>query len=380
MHGSDSFTITASDGTATTTQDVSVTIINLHQPGDDIEGSILDDNLVGSDSAERIFGYGGNDIIKGFGGDDEIYGDYEHDGNHGDDTISGGDGSDYIRGEGGHDYIDGGSGDDWLEGDGPGALRQDIWGEDTIVTGHGADAVFAGPGQDAINLSADGTWALGYFAFRPETSSVVSIFDKSKFSDVVEGGEEFDTINLTNDADAFFLHDSFSDFHADLNTNLRDDGVGRLAMERIIGLESINGGRGDDIIDLTSTEFTMMGVSISINGEEGDDVIWAAEGDDTLDGGVGKDTLFGGAGNDLLTGGADADTFEFANSSVQQLDTITDYSKADGDIIKIFQVSGEENHNLVVENGDLIWGNITISFQGQDITSLDQVNVQYEFV
>ena len=39
-----------------------------------------------------------------------------------------------------------------------------------------------------------------------------------------------------------------------------------------------------------------------INGEAGDDVIWASSGKDTLNGGDGNDVLFGGKGIDTLTG------------------------------------------------------------------------------
>ena len=48
---------------------------------------------------------------------------------------------------------------------------------------------------------------------------------------------------------------------------------------------------GNDVIDLTSTTFDMAGVGVTLNGEKGNDIIWAAEGDNTLNGGEGNDVF-----------------------------------------------------------------------------------------
>ena len=109
------------------------------------------------------------------------------------------------------------------------------------------------------------------------------------------------------------MHDSYYDIHGSLTAV--DDGFGKESVARVISLETINAGEGNDIIDLTSPVFNMAGVGVTINGEEGDDSLWAAEGNDTLNGGAGNDTLFGGAGNDILTGGTGADVFEFVSSA-----------------------------------------------------------------
>jgi len=69
------------------------------------------------------------------------------------------------------------------------------------------------------------------------------------------------------------------------------------------------------------------------SGGKGWDVIAGDGGNDTLDGGNGSDVLTGGFGNDLLTGGAKADHFVFAETDGTAVDTITDYSKGDGDAI-----------------------------------------------
>ncbi|MBD2143541.1 peptidase M23, partial [Anabaena sp. FACHB-1250] len=66
--------------------------------------------------------------------------------------------------------------------------------------------------------------------------------------------------------------------------------------------------------------------------------------DDTADatnnnlvGGSGNDTFLGLGGQDTLTGGLGADTFRF-NSPTEGMDTITDFSKAQGDKIELFRI------------------------------------------
>ena len=75
----------------------------------------------------------------------------------------------------------------------------------------------------------------------------------------------------------------------------------------MIRVETINAGDGDDVIYLTSPTFDMADVNMTINGEEGNDTLWAAEGHDILNGGAGDDILFGDKGNDSLIGGTGAD-------------------------------------------------------------------------
>jgi len=172
----------------------------------------------------------------------------------------------------------------------------------------------------------------------------------------------------SSNGDAFFLHDAYSDLHESVSATSDDKGMQTAA--RVISVETILAGDGDDIIDLTSDTFDMGGTNITLKGEAGDDVLWAAEGNDTLDGGSGDDTLFGGYGNDILTGGDGADVFEFVNSTAAQADTITDYTS--DDTLKFYLGDGDNQITQAdYQNGILTWGNLTIAFEDRIGTGSD---------
>ena len=112
-----------------------------------------------------------------------------------------------------------------------------------------------------------------------------------------------------------------------------------------------------------------------INGESGDDVIWASSGKDTLNGGDGNDVLFGGKGIDTLTGGNGADTFEFEKDSGN--DVIKDYSKSDGDILRLYIQSGDEKTLKVKSSNSVEWGSLSIELENTHITKLDDLNFEF---
>ena len=113
--------------------------------------------------------------------------------------------------------------------------------------------------------------------------------------DVFDGGAGNDVVSLTVGDDAIFLDDRYSVF---------PDGEG----PRIANIETINAGAGNDIVDLTSDIYGYG--DVTLNGEAGNDTLWAGAGDDVLDGGSGDDNLFGGAGDDVLSGGTGSNTLD----------------------------------------------------------------------
>ena len=304
------------------------------------------ENINGSDFVDTIFGNSFDNLIKG---------------NDGNDLLNGGAGNDNINGGLGNDVIEGGL------------------GTDTLISNHGADHINGGSGDDTIHLFSSEVWTFPYFAQNIVSGERLSLAGKTKFSSVIDGEEDADTLNLTDSTagDAFFLHDSYSGLHDSLT--VVDDGMGRATVARAISLETINAGAGDDVVDLTSPTFDIGGISMTINGEAGNDTIWAAEGHDELYGGDDDDILFGGEGNDILTGGSGADIFEFKSSNTAQADSITDYTAED--TLKFYLQSGEsELSSANLSGGNLSWGNLKIDFGDTSITSLDDLNIVYEVV
>ena len=74
----------------------------------------------------------------------------------------------------------------------------------------------------------------------------------------------------------------------------------------------------------------------ALHGGAGNDRLYGEAGDDAIGGDLGNDLLDGGSGADNLTGGAGNDTFHYAAG--YGLDTVTDFSRAEGDKIDVASV------------------------------------------
>lgn len=130
---------------------------------------------------------------------------------------------------------------------------------------------------------------------------------------------------------------------------------------RLTNIRQINGGFGNDLIDLTSTRFNYGAVTINggagndwlmgnsggdrifgqsghdrlkgyggndqLSGGGSNDRLYGGRGNDKLNGGLGNDYLYGQFGKDTLTGGRGNDKFVFdVLPSKSNMDTITDFS------------------------------------------------------
>ena len=253
-----------------------------------------------------------------------------------DDWLMGNDVDNRLAGNAGADTLDGGLGDDTLQG---GA------GADVIEAGFGRDLVEAGADSDVIMLQSDAVYGYGQAARNVSsaeqvgTGALVALVGKTKFETVIDGGIERDKLVLTDTHDALFLHDAISGFHAD--AVLVMDYAGLQSMERLSGIEEIEAGAGNDIVDLTSPDYFMASAAagrITVDGGDGRDTVWGGSADEDIFGGAGNDRLFGGAGVDVLTGGAGADVFEFARTSDQT--TVADFSVVEGDALWFHDVGG----------------------------------------
>lgn len=280
----------------------------------------------------------GNTRLNGSNGDDTLTdtdGHNQFDGGNGDDVMRSGDGNDVHSGGTGSDDIESGSGNDYVDG---GADN------DRIADGDGHDLLIGGTGADVIILEGSGHHGSEYVAFNVSSDTQVGTQERVRLEGLVrieavtDCGEGFDTIRLSNEADAFFLHDAFSGFHS--LVDLEDDYIGRDSAARFTGTEAIKGLGGNDIIDLTSPDYSLAGRSLAINGGFGKDIIWGSDADETISGGAGNDTIFGGTGNDIMSGGFGADVFEFTRTSTNT--TIADFDLLEGDSLRFYNTGGAE--------------------------------------
>ena len=279
--------------------------------------------------------------------------------------LYGGKGSDELFGGKGHDKIEGGDDNDKLKG------------------GEGHDYILGGKGSDILELEADGIWESKYKAKNMGddgsvlgigTGEKIVLGGKNKFEDVLDGGEDSDLLKLTDTSDAFFLHDSFSGFYEEVDKSSMDH-EGMASAKRVLSVETIDAGGGDDIVDLTSSLFNMDEISgMVVDGGLGNDVIWASSGDDDLRGGEGHDILFGGKGTDTLTGGSGSDVFQFTLSSGN--DTVTDFNISEGDKIQLWKGNNDSSsitYSLNNNDANITWQSVSITVKNfQDYEQLYQ--------
>jgi len=271
-------------------------------------------------------------------------------------------------------------------------ILQDTTGIDNISTLEGADVVYALAGNDTITLTADAVWGAGYSARNVSNDSSVGTGEKitldglNRFSDVIDGGADIDSIVLTSGNDAFFIDDVYSAHHSSLTLSSTTQGVNSTA--RMVELETINAGEGNDIVDLTSSNYILAN-AIEINGEAGNDNLWGSNGNDVIDGGTGDDSIFGGTGSDTLTGGTGADAFQFTATAGS--DIITDFDVS-GDTIQLYY-QAEDNHtnaDLSLANGILTWDvdstsndvviDLSATINSSDLNDLDALITFVEIV
>jgi Ca2+-binding RTX toxin-like protein len=164
-------------------------------------------------------------------------------------------------------------------------------GNDTFDNIVGADVMRGGGGSDRFNVTTTGN---------PNDDTRVSA------QAIIDGGEGIDTIHVAADAVIKYAGDA-----------------------NIINIENIILGDRANIDLSNQTE------GFAITGAAGAETIIAGSGNDTIAGGDGADVLSGGAGNDQVTGGNGADQFIMQTSNaLNGVDSLTDFSIAQGDIIR----------------------------------------------
>jgi Ca2+-binding RTX toxin-like protein len=345
---------------------------------DGVEGSLFNDLIVGNADSNHLDGRKGNDTLDGGAGFDwaefnnaegavtvNLATQSASDGDGGTDRLLNMEGvlgslqNDQISGDGLANILDGNGGNDTLDGAGGDDVLKGQDGNDVLISGMGRDYLLGGNGTDTLKLTPSGTWSGSYWAqndflvaasVQTAAHKKVSLAGLNRFETVSNGGADYDTLELTTGNDALALDDVL--------TQMNSDAMAELG--RIVNIELINAGDGNDIVDLSSARYSATG--IKVDGGAGNDVLWGGAGADQLLGGAGNDTLLGAAGNDTLTGGAGADSFLFAAGSGQ--DTISDFSVADGDKVRLLGgTASGATVTSINNNADTV-----LSWSGQQVT------------
>ena len=264
------------------------------------------DVIVGNQVANILNGNFGDDEIAGAAGDDTLFG------SNGNDVLSGGRGADTLDGGAGNDiavYLgsDAGVTVDLAAGTGIGGAAQgDILGNIETIIGSSFDDVFQGNSLANTMIGGGGN----------------DTFLGDAGGDIYVGGAGNDMVDYSSSSAAITVN------------LLNQSGIGSIAA-------------GDVYVDVESVIGTQSGDLL--RGDNGANTLSGLSGGDVLLGQGGNDLLNGGAGGDILTGGTGADTFVFETAFDQFVDIVTDFSAAQGDVIR-FVNSTASNFTLASIN------------------------------
>lgn len=298
------------------------------------------ENLTGSSYADALTGNGLANVLAGGDGIDVLKG------NAGSDTLDGGTGADRMFGGSGNDtyYVDG-TGDRVYE----------------TATASSTDMTDLG-GADTVNSSI--SYTLGKFIENLKLSGTAKVNGTGNDlantllgndgantlkgllgDDTLKGGADSDTLDGGTGADRMFGGSGNDTYYVDATgdrvfetaTSSSTDTTDLGGADIVNSSVSYTLGRFIENLRLTSPtnlNGTGNGLANTLLGNDGANTLTGMLGNDILKGGAGNDRLFGGDGKDTLTGGTGTDTFVFDTAPTSR-DTITDFSKADGDKIQL---------------------------------------------
>jgi len=180
----------------------------------------------------------------------------------------------------------------------------------------------------------------------------------SELQAVLQGGETIqqidsmggDTLSGGRDSDILFGDSINTDnlpWGVDGNPAKPSDlgeGAGMEGLKQFLELKNGTPPSDSELYDYIKANHESLNVDGDTRG--GNDTLDGGEGDDILYGQGGTDTLIGGLGNDILTGGEDADIFKWVdqtpNDSRTETDTITDFQVGQ-DHIDVSQLLTEDD-------------------------------------
>ncbi len=89
------------------------------------------------------------------------------------------------------------------------------------------------------------------------------------------------------------------------------------------------GGMGNDTLKVAASVTT----AVTLQGDDGNDLLIGGSGNDTLIGAIGNDWLNGGEGSDRLVGGVGNDVYAFDNATTNQTDTVVELGEVGTDLL-----------------------------------------------
>lgn len=230
-----------------------------HAGSEDVDSLQGFDNVIGSSGADRITGNSGDNLLIGGRGNDILIG------GAGDDTLAGGAGTDRLDGGAGRDTID--------YSENTNALRLDLATQTVTFPGKTWTPEVFKSIENATTGSGNDT-LLG--------DSGANVLDGGLGSDLIRGGAGHDTVSYASH-DVAVSVSLLTGVGTIIGSNVRD---------RLIGIENITGGDGNDLL----------------RGSAGANVLDGGDGNDTVIAGAGNDTIHLTAGSDIINGGAGSDT------------------------------------------------------------------------
>ncbi len=326
-------------------------------------------------------------------------------GTKGDDYIAGGYLGEQIYGGRGNDVLVGRGGDDTLKG---------ARGNDILCPGTGTNTLDGGKGKDTayftfltpivINYGTEDAAAVSLFDDSVDTSNLFSDDDRTALTELLADHSDIGNINIDlwvrlSEGYAYSLFNTAVDIEGyDPKNPSAPTPIAEKTSLRSIENISVDAWHSSYGLNRTDSESAKAFANTIIEGDskannliggKAQDWIFGHDGKDKIAGGNGDDTLYGGEGRDRIFGGGDADLIygdagnDFLHGGSGR-DTITDFSLAEGDKIRL---EGKSVVDLLLGNN--VDGNLLVidsatnatlvTFEGINYASLDPNNTDVLF-
>ncbi|SNB82083.1 Ca2+-binding protein, RTX toxin-related, partial [Rhodoblastus acidophilus] len=320
----------------------------------ELNGTIVNDLLIGNGRDELIKTLTGDDYVEAGDGDNVIFG------GAGVDTILSGSGADII-----HSGVDRGS---YAANTSKAGVISSGGGDDLVFDGAGADSIDGGAGFDIVDYSASHTFVVAslearlgrsgdaqgdvYLNIEGLTGSKFNdtltgdaksnLLDGGDGDDLLSGGAGDDTLRGGAGDDTLIGGAGADVLDGGAGVNTVDYSASSTAVRIDLSQQTATGGdaAGDTLINIRNVIGTLYNDRIVASDAGG--LLSGGRGDDTLIGGAGDDTLIGGRGADLLQGGGGVNTVDYSGSDaavvVDMMDAAAEGGEAAGDVFSNIQV------------------------------------------